>query len=150
MTSALCLISTAGSTSGDSVQRNVEKISKLRNQDHASNNAASRMGGPIAGTAENDSLTKDQVLALKFRQRKNRKPMTQDRTQDRTQDQTQDFGCPQCQARYKVVRVKAGPQTINRPVHCKVCQRPFDSSDGEDILKYFLIDRPKAGSPRAR
>jgi len=65
------------------------------------------------------------------------------------QDQTQEFTCPQCQARYKIVRVNAGPQTVNRPVHCKVCRWPFVSSDGEDILKYFLIDRPKASGPRS-
>src|SRR5262249_44732209 len=61
-----------------------------------------------------------------------------------------EFECPQCQARYKIVRVDAGLQTINRPVYCKVCRRPFTSREGEDILKYFLTDRPKTGSPRGR
>jgi hypothetical protein len=58
MTSALYLISAACLTSGDSVQRNVETISKLRDQNLASKNAALRMAGPLAVTAENDSLTK--------------------------------------------------------------------------------------------
>src|SRR5262249_26493681 len=77
-----------------------------------------------------------------FRERRYTKPVAQ--------DQPQEFGCPQCQARYKIVRVDAGPQPVNRPLYCKVCQRPFVSRDGEDILKYFLIDRPKTGSPRGR
>jgi len=66
------------------------------------------------------------------------------------QDQIQEFGCPLCQARYKIVRANAGPETINLLVHCIVCQRPFVSRDGEDILKYFLIKRPETGSPRVR
>jgi len=102
----------------------------------------SQIGGLIAGTAQNDNLTKDQVLALAFRERRYNKPVAQ--------DQPQEFGCPQCQARYKIVRVDAGPQPVNRPLYCKVCERPFVSRDGEDILKYFLIDRPKTGSPRGR
>ena len=142
MTSALCLIGAAGSTSGDIVQRNVETISKSRGRDPASENAMSQIGGLIAVTAQNDNLTKDQVFALAFRERRYSKPVAQ--------DQPQEFGCPQCQARYKIVRVDAGPQPVNRPLYCKVCRWPFVSTDGEDILKYFLIDRPITGSPRGR
>jgi hypothetical protein len=28
------------------------------------------------------------------------------------------------------------------PLHCKVCKQPLAASDGEDVLKYFLISRP--------
>jgi hypothetical protein len=59
MTSALNLIGAACLTSGGSVQRNVETISKLRGQDPASENAMLRMGEPIAVTAQNDNLTKE-------------------------------------------------------------------------------------------
>ena len=55
-----------------------------------------------------------------------------------------DFKCPKCSAHYKVVRVKAEPQSPNRLVHCKVCKEPLASMDGEDILKYFLTARPRA------
>jgi hypothetical protein len=59
-------------------------------------------------------------------------------------DDPTDFICPGCQARYKVVRVKAEPRSRDRPLHCKVCKQPLAATDGEDILKYFLIGRPKA------
>jgi len=68
--------------------------------------------------------------------------------QDREEDREEEFECSQCQARYKIVRVNAGLQTIDRSVQCKVCAQSFVSKDGDDILKYFLIDRPKTGGPR--
>jgi predicted Zn finger-like uncharacterized protein len=37
----------------------------------------------------------------------------------------EDFTCPQCKSRYKLVRVKPGPRTTNRPVHCVVCGTPW-------------------------
>jgi hypothetical protein len=64
------------------------------------------------------------------------------------QDRADEFECPQWQAGYKIVRVTAGPQTIIRPIQCKVCAQPFVSKAGEDILKYLLIDRRKTGGPR--
>jgi len=59
-------------------------------------------------------------------------------------DNPADFVCPGCQARYKIVRAKALPPFPNWLLHCKVCKRSFAATDGEDILKYFLISRPKA------
>ena len=53
-----------------------------------------------------------------------------------------DFICPGCQARYKMVRAKSAARPRNLPLHCKVCKQPLAASDGEDILKYFLISRP--------
>jgi hypothetical protein len=35
-------------------------------------------------------------------------------------------------------------------LHCKVCKQPLAASDGEDILKYFLISRPKGTRLQAR
>ena len=61
-----------------------------------------------------------------------------------SRDVSADFKCSKCGARYKVVRVKAQPQSPNRLLHCKVCKEPLAAMDGEDILKYFLTVRPRA------
>ena len=53
-----------------------------------------------------------------------------------------EFTCPGCQARYKLVRAKSAARSRDLPLHCKVCKQPLAASDGEDILKYFLISRP--------
>ena len=52
------------------------------------------------------------------------------------------FICLQCQALYKVFRVQRPSSASSKPVFCKTCRRPFDSTDGHDILKYFLVDKP--------
>ena len=52
------------------------------------------------------------------------------------------FSCPRCQARYKIVRIQAEPGIAHRMVHCKVCSQPLASIEGDEILKYFLVDRP--------
>src|SRR5215831_1357599 len=61
-----------------------------------------------------------------------------------------DFICPGCQARYKIVRAKSAARSRDLPLHCKVCKQPLTATDGEDILKYFLIRRPKATRLQAR
>jgi len=61
-----------------------------------------------------------------------------------------DFIFPGCQARYKLVRAKSAAGSRDLPLHCKVCKQPLAASDGEDILKYFLIRRPKATPLQAR
>ena len=53
------------------------------------------------------------------------------------------FHCPHCKALYNVVRVKREPGKTYRPVRCRVCHGPLAATDGEDILKYFLV----RGSP---
>ena len=57
-------------------------------------------------------------------------------------DNPASFTCSQCGAHYKVVRVKTETQSLDRLLHCKVCKQPLAATDGEDILKYFLISRP--------
>jgi predicted Zn finger-like uncharacterized protein len=144
MASGLCLIGAAGLTSGGSVQSDAEIASTSRGQNPRSRTPQSLMRGPFAVPAANDDRLRPKHCALVLER------ATQDGTtmaEDPVED-GEDFECPQCQARYKIVRVKAGPQTIDRPVQCKVCAQPFVSKDGEDILKYFLIDRPKTGGPR--
>ena len=54
----------------------------------------------------------------------------------------QDVACPHCQARYKIVRIKSDPDTIYQPLQCTVCERRLAPTDGDNILKYFLISRP--------
>ena len=58
-------------------------------------------------------------------------------------DHPRDFACPRCQARYKTVRTMPEPGTPDRVLHCKVCQHPLASTEGEAILKYFLVSRPR-------
>jgi hypothetical protein len=64
-----------------------------------------------------------------------------------SEDGLEDFTCPKYDARYKLVRVKPGPRTRNRPVHCKVCGHSLAPRDGEDVLKYFLVSGSKPRSP---
>jgi transcription elongation factor Elf1 len=55
-----------------------------------------------------------------------------------------DFICPGCGSDYKVVRVKADANLPHRLIHCKVCQQPLAPTQGEFVLKYFLVHRAKA------
>jgi hypothetical protein len=52
-----------------------------------------------------------------------------------------DFSCPQCQARYKVVRVAIEPGKSHPTLPCRVCRGPLASTEGDNILKYFLVSR---------
>jgi len=54
----------------------------------------------------------------------------------------EDFDCPRCRARYKVVRMKSERGAAYRMVQCAVCNQLFAPTEGNDILKYFLISRP--------
>jgi len=54
-----------------------------------------------------------------------------------------DFMCPRCTSRYKFVRVRADPELPSRLIHCRVCKEPFAPTDGEYVLKYFLVDKAK-------
>ena len=54
------------------------------------------------------------------------------------EDHPVDFVCG-CDARYKVVQVKAEASHADRPVHCLVCKQPLPPTDGAYILKYFLV-----------
>jgi len=59
----------------------------------------------------------------------------------------EDFACPQCQARYKVVRMTAEPVASHPTLQCKVCREPLASTEGDNILKYFLVSRPRPPRP---
>ena len=60
------------------------------------------------------------------------------------------FDCPNCGARYKIVRVEADSQSDDRPISCRKCGVPLQGREGSAVLKYFLIGQPKAKSARAR
>jgi len=65
----------------------------------------------------------------------------------------QDFACPGCQARYKIVRIKSDSGEIYQALQCMVCQHQLASMDSDDMLKYFLVSRPKtkeSGNPAKR
>ena len=59
-------------------------------------------------------------------------------------DRPKDFVCPQCQARYKVVRMTVEPGASHGTLQCKVCRQPLASTEGDNILKYFFVSRPRA------
>src|SRR5262249_50550457 len=54
-----------------------------------------------------------------------------------------DFMCPRCTSRYKLVRVRANPEFPSGLIQCRVCKEPFAPTDGEYVLKYFLVDKAK-------
>jgi hypothetical protein len=59
-------------------------------------------------------------------------------------DHPRDFTCMRCQARYKVVQVKSEPGATHQMLQCTVCQQQLAPTDGDNILKYFLVGRPRA------
>ena len=56
---------------------------------------------------------------------------------------TEPFKCPDCGAVYQVVKVEAGPETVDRQVRCRACGAPLGGRDGDFVLKYFLLWNPR-------
>jgi hypothetical protein len=56
------------------------------------------------------------------------------------------FNCPNCEARYQLVKVEAGPESKDRELTCRSCGGPLASREGGYVLKYFLLGKP--GSSR--
>ena len=54
-----------------------------------------------------------------------------------------DFVCLRCNSHYKRVRVHADPELPSRVIHCRVCKERLAPTDGEYVLKYFLVDKAK-------
>jgi hypothetical protein len=65
-----------------------------------------------------------------------------------SRDTERDFSCPRCQARYKVVRVKSEADVAHPMLECTVCQQELTPTEGGDILKYFLVGRPRTEKRR--
>jgi predicted RNA-binding Zn-ribbon protein involved in translation (DUF1610 family) len=57
---------------------------------------------------------------------------------------TNSFECPNCGARYELVRVQAPQGPISElALACLSCGDPLHGRDGPFLLKYFLVERPK-------
>ena len=59
------------------------------------------------------------------------------------------FNCPNCGARYEVVRIEEPPRPTHREVTCLSCGGPLHGREGKFVLKYFLTDRAKRRAYRA-
>ena len=55
---------------------------------------------------------------------------------------TFQFQCPRCRALYQVIKCEAGPETDNRQIACRSCDKPLVGRDGQFVLKYFLLRPP--------
>ena len=51
------------------------------------------------------------------------------------------FNCPNCEARYHLVKVEAGPESKDREITCRACGGPLAPRDGPYVLKYFLLEK---------
>lgn len=60
------------------------------------------------------------------------------------------FECPNCGARYMVVRVEANSVSADREITCAECGGPLHGREGGFFLKYFLVERPQLRRRRAR
>jgi hypothetical protein len=49
------------------------------------------------------------------------------------------FHLPNCDAVYQIVRIEAGPETVDRGLTCRACGRPLPGREGKFVLKYFLL-----------
>jgi hypothetical protein len=49
------------------------------------------------------------------------------------------FNCPNCNALYQVLKVEAGPETVNRQATCRTCGGPLPGREGKFVIKYFLL-----------
>ena len=49
------------------------------------------------------------------------------------------FMCPNCNARYEMVKVEAGPETVDREVNCRSCGASLPGREGNFVLKYFML-----------
>ena len=53
------------------------------------------------------------------------------------------FNCPNCGAKYEIVRVEAPqPTTTDREITCVSCGGPLHGRQDVFVLKYFLVERP--------
>jgi predicted RNA-binding Zn-ribbon protein involved in translation (DUF1610 family) len=53
------------------------------------------------------------------------------------------FACPNCGARYTLVRAEADGASMSGQLECRSCGGPLNGREGRFVLKYFLVDRPK-------
>ena len=53
------------------------------------------------------------------------------------------FNCPNCGARYEVVRIEEPPRPSDREVTCLSCGGPLNGREGRFILKYLTDHRKR-------
>ena len=51
--------------------------------------------------------------------------------------------CPNCGARYTLVRAEADRMSASGQIVCRSCGGPLNGREGRFVLKYFLVDQPK-------
>jgi predicted RNA-binding Zn-ribbon protein involved in translation (DUF1610 family) len=49
------------------------------------------------------------------------------------------FDCPNCGARYNVVRMESHKVDLDNQITCRSCGGPLQGREGKYILKYFLV-----------
>jgi hypothetical protein len=60
------------------------------------------------------------------------------------------FNCPNCNAKYKLVRAEAGPESSKGRIECYHCGGPLNGREGRFILKYVLMDKPRKQATASR
>jgi hypothetical protein len=50
------------------------------------------------------------------------------------------FTCPDCQTLYHLVKVEAGPETVEHALICRVCGASLPGREGRFVLKYILCN----------
>jgi DNA-directed RNA polymerase subunit RPC12/RpoP len=55
---------------------------------------------------------------------------------------TTQFNCVDCNALYHLIKVEAGPETVDRELNCQACGARLPARDGQFVLKYFLLRKP--------
>ena len=59
------------------------------------------------------------------------------------------FSCADCNALYYLIKVEAGPETVDRDLNCKACGAPLPARDGQFVLMYSLLRKPSKASLEA-
>jgi hypothetical protein len=60
------------------------------------------------------------------------------------------FNCPNCNALYRVTKVEARREIIDRWVTCRACSGPLPAREEQFVLKYFLLREAARPDRRAR
>jgi DNA-directed RNA polymerase subunit RPC12/RpoP len=63
---------------------------------------------------------------------------------------TAQFKCARCNALYHLVKVEAGPETVDRELACRVCGALLPARGGSYVLEYLLFRKPARPDSRAR
>jgi hypothetical protein len=60
------------------------------------------------------------------------------------------FDCPNCGARYKLVRMESDQVDLEGQIVCRRCGAPLLGREGKYILKYFLVGERRMPALRRR